>query len=49
MNLTKLFNFKYMKQNFKKSKRLLMLIILIVPIITALELTLFNLGEKRKN
>lgn len=41
MNLTKLFNFKYLKQNFKKSKSLIILIILIIPVLT----TLFLIGN----
>lgn len=36
MNLTKLFNGKYLKQNLKKSKGLLTLLVLIVPVLTTL-------------
>ena len=36
MNLGKLFNFKYLKQNIKKSKGLITLLILVIPVITAL-------------
>lgn len=42
MNLTKLFNFKYLKQNLKKSKGILTLIALVIPIITALVLIAYN-------
>ena len=36
MNLTKLFNFKYLMQNIKKSKMALVLFFIIVPIFTSL-------------
>lgn len=36
MNLGKLFNFKYLKQNLKKSKGILTILILIIPVITTL-------------
>lgn len=36
MNLTKLFNFKYFMQNLKKSKGLVALLIIVVPIFTTL-------------
>lgn len=36
MNLTKLFNFKYFKENLKKSKGLVALLLIIVPIFTTL-------------
>lgn len=42
MNLTKLFNFQYLKQNLKKSKGILTLISLVVPVITALVLISYN-------
>lgn len=42
MNLTKLFNFKYLQQNLKKSKGLLLLISLVVPVLTALVLISYN-------
>lgn len=45
MNLTKLFNFKYLKENFKKSKGLICLIILIVPVLTLL-LTSLSLNNE---
>ena len=43
MNLTNLFNFKYLDQNFKKSKGLLILLILLVPMFTSL--MLLSAGE----
>lgn len=42
MSLTKLFNFKYLMQNLKKSKGILTLITLVVPVITALMLISYN-------
>lgn len=39
MSLTKLFNFKYLMQNLKKSKTVLALFILIVPLFTTIMLT----------
>lgn len=36
MNLTKLFNFKYFKQNLKKSKGIVALLLIVVPIFTTL-------------
>ena len=42
MNLIKLFNIKYFFQNLKKSKTLLSLTILIVPILTLLILININ-------
>jgi hypothetical protein len=42
MNLTKLFNFQYLKQNLKKSKGLLTLLVLIVPVLTTLMLIAMN-------
>ncbi len=36
MNLTKLFNFKYFKENLKKSKGLVALLLIVVPIFTTL-------------
>lgn len=36
MNLTKLFNFKYFKENLKKSKGIVALLLIIVPIFTTL-------------
>ena len=38
MSLTKLFNFKFMKQILKKSKGQLMIFLLLVPIFTFLSL-----------
>ena len=43
MNLTNLFNFKYLVQNLKKSKGLLILLILLVPMFTSL--MLLSAGE----
>ena len=40
MNLTKLFNFKFLKQNFKKSKGLLVLFLSLVPAFTFLVIML---------
>ncbi len=40
MHLTKLFNFKYLMENIKKSKRAIFLFLLIVPIFTTLMLIL---------
>ena len=45
MNLGKLFNFKYLKQNIKKSKGLITFLILIIPIITSLILIGSNSSE----
>lgn len=42
MSLTKLFNFNYLKQNLKKSKGILTLITLVIPVITALVLVSYN-------
>lgn len=42
MNLIKLFNFKYLKQNLKKSKGLLTLMILVIPVLTTLMLISLN-------
>lgn len=36
MNLTKLFNFKYFKENLKKSKGIVALLLIVVPIFTTL-------------
>ena len=38
MNLTNLFNFKYLMQNIKKSKGLIILLILLVPMFTSIML-----------
>lgn len=38
MSLTKLFNFKYFKENLKKSKSVLLLLLLILPMFTVLQL-----------
>ena len=40
MNLTKYFNFNYLKENIKKSKGVLLLLILVVPFFTILTLAL---------
>ena len=45
MNLAKLFNFKYLKQNLKKSKGLFTVLIFIIPVITALILITKNSSE----
>ena len=45
MNLAKLFNFKYLKQNIKKSKGLFTVLIFIIPVITALILITKNSSE----
>ena len=45
MNLGKLFNFKYLKQNMKKSKGLLTVLIFIIPVITILMLIGNNTSE----
>ena len=46
MNLTKLFNFKYFKQNLKKSKGIVALLLIVVPIFTTL-LTVLVLNSGR--
>lgn len=45
MNSTKLFNFKYLKQNLKKSKGLLTILVLIIPVLTTLMLISVNSSE----
>lgn len=45
MNSTKLFNFKYLKQNLKKSKGLLTILVLIIPVLTTLMLISINSSE----
>ena len=45
MNLGKLFNYKYLKQNIKKSKGLLTLLVLIIPVITSLILIGINSSD----
>ena len=40
MSSTKLFNFKFLKENLKKSKGLLILISIIVPLFTTLSMVL---------
>lgn len=45
MNLGKLFNFKYLMQNIKKSKGLLTVLVLIIPVITTLVLIGNNSSE----
>ena len=42
MNLTALFNKNYLKQNIKKSKAILLLCVIAMPIINALILLLIN-------
>ena len=38
MNLTKLFNFKYFKENVKKSKGIILLMLVFIPMFTVLQL-----------
>lgn len=45
MNLGKLFNFKYLKQNIKKSKGFITVLAFIIPVITALILVANNSSE----
>lgn len=45
MNLTKLFNFKYFKENVKKSKGIIALLLIIIPIFTTLFTVLVLNGE----
>ena len=42
MNLTKYFNFKYLKENFKKSRGILLLITIIVPLLTLFSILFVN-------
>lgn len=49
MNLTKLFNFKYFKENLKKSKGIVALLLIIVPIFTTLFTVLVLNGESNIN
>lgn len=49
MNLIKSFNFKYLKENIKKSKGLIILLLIIVPFLTTLFTVLFINGEDTKN
>lgn len=48
MNLTKSFNFKYLKENLKKSKGILLLICMVVPVFTALSITIESGGPDIK-
>ena len=47
MNLMKLFNFNYLKENLKKSRGLLLFLLIILPVlnITSLALSLVNMKE----
>ena len=45
MNLTKLFNFKFMKQMLKKAKGQIILLLSIIPIFTFLILLMSNTGS----
>lgn len=49
MNLTKLFNFKYFKENLKKSKGLVALLLVVVPIFTTLFTVLVLNGTNEVN
>lgn len=49
MNLIKSFNIKYLKENIKKSKGLIMLLLIVVPLLTTLSTVLFVNGENRIN
>lgn len=49
MNLIKSFNFKYLKENIKKSKGLIMLLLIVVPLLTTLSTVLFVNGENTVN
>ena len=45
MNLTSLFNFSYLKENIKKSKAIILLCMLLIPIVNGIIL-LMNLKSK---
>lgn len=45
MNLTKLFNFNYLKQNLKKSKAVLLIFILLIPILNTLALVSTTIND----
>lgn len=49
MNLIKSFNFKYLKENIKKSKGLIILLLIVVPLLTTLFTVLFVNGEDAVN
>lgn len=49
MNLIKSFNFKYLKENIKKSKGLIILLLIVVPLLTTLFTVLFVNGEDTVN
>lgn len=42
MNLTKYFNFNYLKENFKKSRGILLLITIIIPLLTLFSILFIN-------
>ncbi len=48
MNLTKLFSWKYLKENLKKSKGILLLICILVPVFTTLSVTFESGGPDIK-
>ncbi len=49
MNLIKSFNFKYLKENVKKSKSIIILLLIVVPLLTTLFTVLFVNGEETVN
>lgn len=49
MSLIKSFNFKYLKENLKKSKGLIILLLIVVPLLTTLFTVLFINGEDVPN
>lgn len=49
MNLIKSFNLKYLKENIKKSKGLIILLLIIVPLLTTLFTVLFINGKDAAN
>lgn len=49
MNLIKSFNFKYLKENIKKSKGLIILLLIVVPLLTTLYTILFINGKNKIN
>lgn len=42
MNLTKYFNFNYLKENFKKSRGILLLLVILVPLLTLFGIIFIN-------
>lgn len=49
MNLIKSFNYKYLKENIKKSKGLIILLLIVVPLLTTLFTVLVVNGDKTVN